>query len=182
MKKLVYIFLFITAFCQGQIINSYAYATETLYEFDENNLILFPEAITGNIPAITTVSATITENYATDPNGGNNAILFTAGNSSARIRQFTDYTTGVGKTFTIKWWVKNIDMQQISYYVDNTFNQNIIPVYNYTNDVNTETWTQLIIENVPGQDTSLRIYFGQIGGYEENSFLIWGFEVIETTP
>jgi hypothetical protein len=78
--------------------------------------------------------------------------------------------------YTFSFYCKNIDKTIINYRVDTTAGGTIIPTTNYISQINTSTYTRIIVTfTTPPTNTELRVFIDSASS--AGSFFVWGAQL-----
>jgi hypothetical protein len=78
--------------------------------------------------------------------------------------------------YTFSFYCKNIDKTSINYRIDTTAGATIIPTTNYISEINTSTYTRIIVTfTTPPINTDLRVFIDSASS--AGSFFVWGAQV-----
>jgi hypothetical protein len=80
--------------------------------------------------------------------------------------------------YTFSFYCKNIDKTSINYRIDTTAGGTIIPTTNYISQINTSTYTRIIVTfTTPPINTDLRVFIDSASS--AGSFFVWGAQIEE---
>lgn len=178
MKRLVYILFFITAFCQGQIINSYAYTTYGggSRVYTAGNLIQSPEDLSNAVwtKGYLDVDAT----GITDPFGGSTSIRYDNWSATrTTIRQIISPVT-VGVEYTLTFYAKKGTTTDMRWAVLDS-SSGVITSASYLGQTTQDAWELVTVSFTP---TDSFIYlFLAYDNLSTGTFEVWGANLDLTT-